>query len=73
MHAVKSFDLWVIWKVVYFEYFFVGWLSTIMRETLIKAGKVCLGVVMTTIPGMYAFREAVGYVARVDGISMQVC
>lgn len=42
-----------------------------MRETLIKAGKVCLGVVMTTIPGMYAFREAVGYVARVDGISMQ--
>ena len=44
-----------------------------MRETLIKAGKIGLGVCMTAIPGAYAFREGVGYVAKVDGISMQVC
>ena len=44
-----------------------------MRETLIKAGKIGLGIFMTAIPGAYAFREAVGYVARVDGFSMQVC
>ena len=44
-----------------------------MRETQIKTSKTGLGVFMTAIPGAYAFREAVGYVARVDGFSMQVC
>lgn len=32
-----------------------------------------LEVFMTAIPRVYAFREAVGYVTSVDGISMQVC
>ena len=44
-----------------------------MSETLIKVSKVGLWVFMTAIPGAYAFREAKGYVPRVDGISMQVC
>ena len=44
-----------------------------MRETLTKDSKIGLGVFMTAIPGSYAFREAVGYVVRGDGISMQVC
>ena len=43
-----------------------------IRGTLIKADKTGLGVFMTAIPGNYVFREAVGYVARSDGISMQV-
>jgi hypothetical protein len=54
-----------------FDYI-VGHPSTEM-ETLIKLGKIGLGVCMTVIPGTYAFTESVGYVARVDGISMQVC
>ncbi|XP_056000653.1 mitochondrial inner membrane protease subunit 2-like isoform X2 [Ostrea edulis] len=40
-------------------------------ETLIKLGKIGLGVGMTVIPGTYAFTESIGYVARVDGVSMQ--
>lgn len=51
--------------------YLVGQPSTEM-ETLIKLGKIGLGVGMTVIPGTYAFTESIGYVARVDGVSMQV-
>ena len=44
-----------------------------MSETLIKVSKKGLGVFNTAISGAYAFLEAVGYVARVDGISMKMC
>ncbi|XP_062610458.1 mitochondrial inner membrane protease subunit 2-like isoform X1 [Saccostrea cucullata] len=41
------------------------------RETLKTICKIGLGVTMTAITGFYALEESIGYVSRVDGISMQ--